>query len=267
MAFYNLKNGATSVILRTFLRSSQTSYDSALTGLTFNSSGLIISVISDVESSAVSYAQATGNIQTITSLGTYSSPLAARCRFREVDSTNHPGLYEIQLDDSRFSVTGAKSLTITISGATNLVTENIFIQLVEVPSDVTKWLGTAAATPNVAGVPITDVGYVAGVGATPSATPDVNVASIDSDVNLAGSIGSLAAQAKTDVAAAVLDQAIDGSYTLTQLTRLIASALLAKVSGAEGTTVTFRDISDTKNRIIAVVDADGNRATLTFNVS
>ena len=45
------------------------------------------------------------------------------------------------------------------------------------------------------------------------------------------------------------------------------AALVGKLSGAATTTVTIRDVNDTKNRIIATVDADGNRTAVTEDVS
>jgi hypothetical protein len=65
----------------------------------------------------------------------------------------------------------------------------------------------------------------------------------------------------------VLDEAVEGSYTLRQYLRLFASALLGKVSGGATTTNTFRDTSDSKDRITATVDADGNRTTVTLDGS
>lgn len=64
---------------------------------------------------------------------------------------------------------------------------------------------------------------------------------------------------------AVLDEVVEGSYTLRQLTRLMAAALLGELSGAGTTTIVIRDASDTKTRITATVDEDGNRSALTLD--
>ena len=40
-----------------------------------------------------------------------------------------------------------------------------------------------------------------------------------------------------------------------------------KGSGADSSTITFRDLNDSLNRIVATVDADGNRSALTYNDS
>jgi len=60
----------------------------AKTGLTFSSSGLIISTIADNESTATAYTQAGSTTETITTLGTFAAPTATKCRFKEVDATN-----------------------------------------------------------------------------------------------------------------------------------------------------------------------------------
>lgn len=58
----------------------------------------------------------------------------------------------------------------------------------------------------------------------------------------------------------VLEEVVEGTSTLRQYLRLMASALFAKLSGAATTTITIRDVGDTKNRIVATVDANGNRS-------
>lgn len=68
---------------------------------------------------------------------------------------------------------------------------------------------------------------------------------------------------------ALLDRAngVETGYTLRQALRLVLSALAGKVSGAGTTNVVIRDVTDSKNRISAVVDADGNRTSVTKDVS
>lgn len=52
---------------------------------------------------------------------------------------------------------------------------------------------------------------------------------------------------------------IESGLTLLGFYRLVASVLLSKVSGGGTATNTFRDYNDTKDRIVATADADGNR--------
>lgn len=70
-----------------------------------------------------------------------------------------------------------------------------------------------------------------------------------------------------NVGQAVWAEVLESGFTAEELMRLISAALAGKVSGAAGTTVTIRDINDTKNRIVATVDADGNRTAVTKDVT
>jgi hypothetical protein len=124
-----VKNGQTSVVLRVKLLDSTSIVGAGLTGLTSASSGLIISTIADNEASATAYTVAGSTIETITTLGTYAAPTATKCRFKEVDSTNHKGIYELQIADARFAVANAKELLISILGATNLAQMDVSVPL------------------------------------------------------------------------------------------------------------------------------------------
>lgn len=123
------KNGQSSIVLRVKLLNSSVSTGAGLTGLTSASSGLIIGTIADNEAAGTAYTVAGSTIETITTLGTYAAPTATKCRFKEVDATNHPGIYEIQLADARYAVSSAKSLLISVSGATNLAQADCVVQL------------------------------------------------------------------------------------------------------------------------------------------
>src|SRR5262245_31180431 len=117
---FNYKRGQTSIILRIKLRDLSSDNGAGKTGLDHTTANLVISTIADNEATAVAYTQAGSTIETIAALGTYAAPTATKCRFKEVDVTNHPGLYEIQIADARFAVASAKGLMITISGAADM---------------------------------------------------------------------------------------------------------------------------------------------------
>lgn len=92
--------------------------------------------------------------------------------------------------------------------------------------------------------------------------------------NLSGSVGSLTTNNdKTGYRLSatgvddVLDEVVEGSTTFRQMLRGFAAALLAKLSGGGTTTNTFRDIGDTKNRITATVDSNGNRTAITTDLT
>lgn len=66
---------------------------------------------------------------------------------------------------------------------------------------------------------------------------------------------------------AIMDEVIDGGYTMRELLRGFASALMAKLSGADVNSPAFRDVADTKNRITATTDASGNRTAVTLDLT
>lgn len=77
----------------------------------------------------------------------------------------------------------------------------------------------------------------------------------------------LAAAEVTPIEATTQDRVVEGAMTEVQALRLQNAILLGKVSGAGTGTETFRDINDTKNRIVATVDVNGNRTAITLDPS
>ena len=75
---------------------------------------------------------------------------------------------------------------------------------------------------------------------------------------------------RDSIAAALLDlsNGVETSLTMRNALRAMAAALAGKISGAAGTTVTIRNaVADSKNRIVATVDTDGNRSAITYDFS
>lgn len=60
---------------------------------------------------------------------------------------------------------------------------------------------------------------------------------------------------------------VETDYTVREALRLILSTLAGKVSGAPGTTITIRSVTDGTDRVVATVDANGNRTAVTYDVS
>jgi len=154
------KHSSTSNIFRFKLTSSADG--TALTGLTSASSGLIISTVCDNEATATAYTAAGSTIEAVSVLGTFAAPTATKCRFSEVDATNHPGLYEFQFADARFSVASAKRLVISVSGVSGLFAADYEVQLTQtdvydaVRAGMTALPNAAPDAPN--GLPISDAG-------------------------------------------------------------------------------------------------------------
>jgi hypothetical protein len=85
----------------------------------------------------------------------------------------------------------------------------------------------------------------------------------------AGAIDSnaVAASAASEIATAVVGATIEGTETVQGVLRLVRAATVGKLAGAATNTVTIRDAADTKNRITATVDADGNRSAVTTDAT
>lgn len=109
-----------------------------------------------------------------------------------------------------------------------------------------------------------------------------SVASVTGNVggNVAGSVGSVTAGVtvttnndKTGYRLSatgvddIHDEVVDGSTTFRQSVRLQNSAAGGKISGAATTTVVIRDLADSKDRVSATVDADGNRSAVTRDLT
>lgn len=87
--------------------------------------------------------------------------------------------------------------------------------------------------------------------------------------NTAGTVGKLlldlqtgvtvSAASITAIATAVAQRVYEGTLTLEQAIRLILASTTGKLSGAATTTVHIRDVADSKDRVLATVDASGNR--------
>lgn len=65
---------------------------------------------------------------------------------------------------------------------------------------------------------------------------------------------------------ALLD-VIEGSLDHAEVMRILLAAMANKLSGAASTNVKIRDLADTKDRIDAIVDVDGNRSSVTLDAS
>jgi len=115
--------------------------------------------------------------------------------------------------------------------------------------DVDGWLGTAAATPTVAGVPEVDITHIGGTAVTAAAgIPEVKVASLATGAITAGAIAAdaigaseLAADAVTEIAAPILavlgalnDAAADGAVTATDTMVAYLKQIINTLEGTPG---------------------------------
>jgi hypothetical protein len=74
-------------------------------------------------------------------------------------------------------------------------------------------------------------------------------------------------QGLDEMAHLVWEEEAEGSFTFGQMMKLMVAALAGKLSGAPAGPIKIRDITDSKDRITATVDADGNRTGVSLDVS
>ncbi len=171
MAKLEVKAGTTSKITKVFLQDSSSTTGAGLTGLTNASSGLVAYYIKEGDASATVISLASGTV------GTWSSG-----GFKEVDSANMPGVYELGLPNT--AVASGKSTVVMLKGATNLVPCVLEIELTAVDNqDGVRFglTGLANATPGAAGGL-----FIAGSNAATTANITGNITG-----NLSGSVGSV----------------------------------------------------------------------------
>ena len=64
---------------------------------------------------------------------------------------------------------------------------------------------------------------------------------------------------------AILDDIVESTYTFRHILRLMASALCGESSGGGTTSISFKGLDGTTNRINATVDANGKRSAITLD--
>lgn len=129
-----------------------------------------------------------------------------------------------------------------------------------------------AKTDNLPALPASTTNITAGTVTTATNVTNVSAGGITAASHAAGALdaAALATDAAQEIADAVLDRAnaIETGLTPRQALRLIAAANAGIVSGAATTTITLRNaVQDSKARITATVDADGNRSSILWDVT
>jgi len=68
------------------------------------------------------------------------------------------------------------------------------------------------------------------------------------------------------IGSAIWSEVVDGTITAAQAMRLLNAIIGSKVSGAQSGIEVFRNVDDTKNRVVVTVDADGNRTDVVYDL-
>lgn len=196
----------------------------------------------------------------------------------EASSANMPGVYGLLIDEDTtidsgddeqqvvLHITHAGMAPVTISyelfrpkitaGAT--VSSTALDKTNNLPSDPADASDIAAAFGTVNSTLATIAGYLD----TEIAAIKAKTDNLPASPAATGDVPSAAANA-----AAVLAAAVEGAITVVQSLRLMNAALGGKASGLDTTTATFRDLADSKDRLVATVDDDGNRTAVTRDLT
>lgn len=127
--------------------------------------------------------------------------------------------------------------------------------------------GVASVQGNVTGSAASVTGAVGSVtGAAGSVTGSVGSVAAGGITSSSFAAGAVTASAlAADAVDEIIDEPVEGSVTLRQAIRALLAYTAAKVSGGGTTTIVYRDLADTKNRITLTVDASGNRSAVVIN--
>ncbi len=71
----------------------------------------------------------------------------------------------------------------------------------------------------------------------------------------------------THIAGAVWEKILENNRSIENILKLMSSALLGTVSGAGTTSITFKGIDDSTDRIVATMDSSGNRTAIALDDS
>ena len=126
-----IRAAAANPIIRVFLQDSTSTAGAGKTGLTSASAGLNITVMRELNAAAAAkiYTSAGSKIDAVGTIGTYAAPTSTHCKFSEIDATNLPGLYEIQLEQATFGTGDASRFVIGMVTATGVAPCPFEIQL------------------------------------------------------------------------------------------------------------------------------------------
>jgi hypothetical protein len=130
-----IKEGTTSKLVKLFIQDSSATDGSGLTGLLYNSASLTAYYIPEGDASATQITLATATVGTYTSGG-----------FKEVDSTNMPGVYELGLPDAVVDATSEGSVIVMLKGAANMAPVLLEIELDKVDYRSANWANFDAST-------------------------------------------------------------------------------------------------------------------------
>jgi hypothetical protein len=163
---------------------------------------------------------------------------------------------DILVDTAEIGAAGAGLTNINLPNQTMDIVGNITGNLTGSVGSVTGGINTAAGV-------ITTLDALDTAQDSQHGTTQTAVADVPTNAELATALDPLPTAAEN--AAAILAAGDVDGYSLEETLKLCLAALAGKLSGAATTTVTIRSADDSVNRIVATVDADGNRSAITLD--
>lgn len=213
-----------------------------------------------------------GSVNNLVGTGTLTSSMAGgkalAADLAGVGVITPPSLSLVTSLASALAGTGAltASMTSTISLAAALAGEGqIVASLGLLAGVIANLTGTGALSGNLRGTAALEADITPFSELSPESLAASVWNALAASFNEAGTMGEKMNDAGS--AANPWTEEIETGYTAEDLLRLVAAALLGKLDGADTTTITMRDVNDTIDRIVATVDGDGNRDSVTLDPS
>ena len=153
------------------------------------------------------------------------------------------------------SAVGSTAVTVTVNNATlGAIVDAVGATLVQITTSATP-----RATGNMVGniTPFTEL--------SPQNLAAAVWSALASAYNDAGTMGEKLHDAGS--AANPWTEVIDGTYTASDLLKLISASVAGELAGSPGGPILIKSVNGTTVRITATVDANGNRTGVTYDVS
>lgn len=178
------------------------------------------------------------------------------------------GFYEVTLDATDTDTLGCLRLAVFESGAAPVWEDFMVLTQGEWDAKYATAVRPTAAENAAAVWDLTTTGHDNG-GTFGELLPNIasNASSAASSASSANSNILMVSAAVDDIPDNTWTAAVDGDTTAAESMRLQNSALAGKLSGAGTGTETVRDLADSKDRLVYEVDEDGNRTTVTRDLS
>lgn len=143
MAKLSIVAGATSQSVNIFIQNSGSTVGAGLTGLVFNTSGLL-AYYTFTGTNTTSVAITLATLAAVTTA--YSSG-----GFKEIDATNMPGLYRLDLPNTALATSKGRVVTVMLTGAASMAPVVLEIELTAVDNQSTAFGLSIAKTTNITG--------------------------------------------------------------------------------------------------------------------